>query len=239
MLNILLEWKRDFFFSNLQIKLHFCSDDVIFFGSLYVKCFGSFCRSPAIGTADCCMESICRNTEIPAVTVCPERDYRIFLNWSSIHLSIKIRTQSQERNSSIKCTWRHLQYPTGPLRPAFKKGLFFEISLFQLYLASIDHTVSDSSGSHHVETVKNMRSPAIRGWLSTRPRAASPAAAALLTPSGPARPASRGSGSGLLGPGFWGISGSGSQGASEKARKRVMGLHCVGIYLSGEGRCCL
>lgn len=89
----------------MQIKLHFCSDDVIFFGLLYLKCFGSFCRSPAIGIADCCMESICCNTEIPAVTVCPERDYRIFLNWSSIHLSIKIRSQRQERNSSIKCTW--------------------------------------------------------------------------------------------------------------------------------------
>lgn len=108
-LNILLEWNGDFLFyfifSNLQIKLHFCSDDVIFFGSLYLKCFGSFCRSPAIGIADCCMESICCNTEIPAVTVCPERDYRIFLNWSSIHLSIKIRSKRQERNSSIKCTW--------------------------------------------------------------------------------------------------------------------------------------
>lgn len=94
-----------FFFPYLQIKLHFCSDDVIFFGSLYLKCFGSFCWSPAIGIADCCMESICRNTEIPAVTVRPERDYRIFLNWSSIHLSIKMRSQRQERNSSIKCTW--------------------------------------------------------------------------------------------------------------------------------------
>lgn len=93
------------FFSNLQIKAHFCSDDVIFFGSLCSKCFGSFCRSAAISTAGCCMESICCNTAIPAVTVCPERDYRIFLNWSSIHLSIKIRTKSQERNSSIKCTW--------------------------------------------------------------------------------------------------------------------------------------
>lgn len=94
-----------FFFPNLQIKLHFCSDDVIFFGSLYLKCFGSFSRSPAIGSADCCMESICCNTEIPAVPVCPERDYRIFLNWSSIHLSIKIRSRRQERNGSIKCTW--------------------------------------------------------------------------------------------------------------------------------------
>lgn len=94
-----------FFFPNLQIKLHFCSDDVIFFGSLYLKCFGSFSRSPAIGTADCCMESICRNTEIPAVPVRPERDYRIFLNWSSIHLSIKIRSQRQERSGGIKCTW--------------------------------------------------------------------------------------------------------------------------------------
>lgn len=105
MLNILLEWDGDFFSPNVQIKLHFCSDDAIFFGSLNLKCFGSFCRSPAIGIADCCMESICCNTEIPAVTVCPERDYRIFLNWSSIHLSIKIRSQGQERNSSIKCTW--------------------------------------------------------------------------------------------------------------------------------------
>jgi len=96
---------RGIFFSNLQIKAHFCSDDVIFFGSLCSKCLGSFCRSAAISTAGCCMESICCNTAIPAVTVCPERDYRIFLNWSSIHLSIKIRTKSQERNSSIKCTW--------------------------------------------------------------------------------------------------------------------------------------
>lgn len=93
------------FFPNVQIKLHFCSEDAVFFGSLYLKCLGSFCRSPAIGIADCCMESICCNTEIPAVTVCPERDYRIFLNWSSIHLSIKIRSQGQEHNSSIKCTW--------------------------------------------------------------------------------------------------------------------------------------
>lgn len=125
MLNILLEWDGDFFFPNVQIKLHFCSDDAIFFGSLYFKCFGSFCRSPAIGIADCCMESICRNTEIPAVTVCPERDYRIFLNWSSIHLSIKIRSQGQERNSSIKCTWGIYNTQQDCYKQPFKRAYFW------------------------------------------------------------------------------------------------------------------
>lgn len=71
------------------------------------------------------MESICCNAEIPAVTVCPERDYRIFLNWSSVHLSIKIRSQRQEPNSSIKCTWGIYNTQQGCYNQPLKRAYFW------------------------------------------------------------------------------------------------------------------
>lgn len=39
------------------------------------KCFVIFCQNPVISITDYCMELICCKTEIPAVIVCPERDY--------------------------------------------------------------------------------------------------------------------------------------------------------------------
>lgn len=54
-------------------------------------------------------------------------------------------------NSSIKCTWGIYNTQQDRYSSPLKR-LIFEISLFQLYLASIYHTVSGFPGIDHVET---------------------------------------------------------------------------------------
>lgn len=137
-LNILLEWNKILLPQTCKLSYIF---SVIFALAKFVsKCFVILCQKPAISTGDCCMESICWNTEIPAVIVCPERDYRIFLNWSSIHLSIKI--QAKARNvKGVSSAPEAFTMPDRTVRVSPLKRLIFEISLFQLYLASISHCI--------------------------------------------------------------------------------------------------
>lgn len=127
------------------------------------------------------MESICCNTEIPAVTVCPERDYRIFLNWSSIHLSIK--TQPKARNvKGVSSAPEAFTMPNRTVRTNPLKRLIFwnfiipvvpcfYITPYQVFLAS-------TMWKHW-----NMLSLMIR-WISTRPLVTSQATVILVTSSG-------------------------------------------------------
>lgn len=180
-LNILLEW-------NKILLLQTCKLSYIFFQQclpwlkFVSECFVILCQNLAISTADCCMESICCNTEIPAVIVCPERDYRIFLNWSSIHLSIK--TQPKARNvkgvssAPEAFTMPNRTVTTSPL----KRFIFwnfiipvvpcFYITLYQILLAST------------MWKQWNLWSSMICCWISTRPLVTSQAPVILVTSSG-------------------------------------------------------
>lgn len=146
------------------------------------KCFVILCQNPTISTTDCCMESICCNTEIPAVIVCPERDYRIFLNWSSIHLSIK--TQPKARNvKRVSSAPEAFTMPKRTVRTSPLKRLIFwnfiipvvpcfYITLYQILLAST------------MWKQWNMLSSVICCWISTRPLVTSQASVILVTSSG-------------------------------------------------------
>lgn len=158
-------------------------NNVVFFGQIDWKCFGIH-QNTAIIITDCRMEPIYYNTKIPAVTVCPERDYWIFLNWSSIHLSIKKkkkRPECQHHSSCIECTWG--VYNTQQDRySSLLKRLIFKISLFQLYLVSIYHTVSGFPGIDHVETGNYMKVYVLTMFNSTQ--VLLKASTVLLPPSG-------------------------------------------------------
>lgn len=117
------------------------------------KCFEILCQNPTVSTTDCSMESICCNTEIPAVIVCPERDYRIFLNWSSIHLSIK--TQPKARNvKRVSSAPEAFTMPNRTVRISLLKRLIFLKFHYSSCTLLLYHTVSDSFGIYYVETVK-------------------------------------------------------------------------------------
>lgn len=89
------------------------------------------------------MEPIYYNTKIPAVTVCPERDYWIFLNWSSIHLSIKKKkkTWMPAPQQLYRVHLRYLQYPTGPLQLAFKEAYFLDFTIPVVPCFYISHCI--------------------------------------------------------------------------------------------------
>lgn len=91
---------------------------------------------------DCCMESIYCNTKIPAVTVRPERDYWIFLNWSSIHLSIKKRV-TQTPGTKVQCQvhLKHLRSPIEPLQPYFKRAYFWNFIIPVIPCFYISHCI--------------------------------------------------------------------------------------------------
>lgn len=175
-------WPKPSVFPALQMKLHICTDDDVFLGPDTQVPFGIWYQKPVRSISDCCMESICCSTEIPAVTVCPERDYRIFLNWTSIHLSIKTISKSQERNGSIKCTWGIYNTPQNCYNQPLK-SLLFEISLFQLFLASIYHTVSDFFWLL-LRGNSDMLNAVIHSWISTRSLVTSQAPVTIVTSSG-------------------------------------------------------
>lgn len=142
-LNILLEWNKILLLQTCKLSYFF--QQCLPWLKIVSKCFVTLCQKLAISTADCCMESICYNTEIPAVIVCPERDYRIFLNWSSIHLSIK--TQPKARNvKGVSSAPEAFTMPNRIVRTSpLKRFIFwifiipvvpcFYITLYQILLA--------------------------------------------------------------------------------------------------------
>lgn len=175
----MLEWNKILFSKTCKLSYIF---SVMFALAKFVsKCFVILCQNPAISTAVCCMESICCNTEIPAVIVCPERDYRIFLNWSSIHLSIK--TQAKARNvKGVSSAPEAFTMPNRTVRTSPLKRLIFwnfiipvvpcfYITLYQILLATT------------MWKQWNMWS-SVTCWISTRPLVTSQAPVILVTSSG-------------------------------------------------------
>lgn len=93
----------------------------------------------------------------------------------------KKRPECQHHSSCIECTWG--VYNTQQDRySSLLKRLIFKISLFQLYLVSIYHTVSGFPGIDHVETGNYMKVYVLTMFNSTQ--VLLKASTVLLPPSG-------------------------------------------------------